>query len=83
MKRTPIAQLIRELKAMTELVSLLNPDMIAGLHMAIEQAELKLVAERWELERIYRAGHNKTNDGSEKAAELYVATMYTSNPSNP
>ena len=47
MKRTPIAQLIRELKAMTELVSLLTPDMIAGLHMAIEQSELKLVAERW------------------------------------
>jgi hypothetical protein len=83
MKRTPIAQLIRELQAMTDLVSLLTPDMIHGLRMAIEQAELKLVAERWELERIYRAGHAKTNDGSEKAAEVYVATLYTSNPSNP
>lgn len=77
MKLSPVMQLIKELRAMTELEVLLTPDTIAGLRIAIEQAEHKLVLERWELEKVYRAGRlNSTNDGSELAAELYVGAMY-------
>lgn len=77
MKLTPVMQLIRELRFTAELDTLLTPDTIAGLRMAIEAAEHKLVLERWELEKLYRAGKkNVTNDGSELAAELYINTTY-------